>query len=62
MPRYPVEYESPREGDVWTYTADEPPAEGEMITLDGSDVTVVVDEVRIELDGGVRLHVSRAPA
>lgn len=61
MPTYPVEYESPKEGAVWTYTADEPPDEGEMITLDGSDVTVVVDEVRDDPQGTV-LHVSRAAA
>jgi uncharacterized OB-fold protein len=62
MPTYPVEYESPAEGTVWTYTADHPPSEGEVITLDGSKVTVVVDEVRVEPEGNVRMHVSRAPA
>jgi hypothetical protein len=62
VPKYPVEYKSPDEDAVWTYTAEQPPAEGDVITLDGSDVTVVVDEVRVEPLGNVRLHVSRAPA
>jgi hypothetical protein len=61
MPTYDVDYESPEEGVVHTYTAEQPPEKGEIVTLDGSDSTVVVDDVAQAPDGQVRIHVSRAP-